>query len=316
MNDLEKNIIKTIAFSDIFNYPLTPTEIYKWLFKPKKINGKYPSLFDIKKILDTSNELRKKISNIEGFYYLKGRRSIIYLRKQNNNLAEYKFSKTINLIKIYKFIPFVRMIAVCNSLAISNANENSDIDLFIISKKNKIWLARFFTIILVKFFDLRPKENNNEDTFCLSFFIDEDHLNIKNTMFSQNDIYFPHWIQQLIPIYNPDYLYEKFMKVNEWYKEYLPNGYNNSFVNEVKETYFSRFISTIFYHIICSIPILSYHLYGLLRKMQILIIDHNLKSLVNLNTKVIVNNQMLKFHDNDRREIFYKKWKERVNKII
>ncbi len=315
MNSLEKSILKTIAFADVFDYPLTLTEIYKWLFKPKKINGRYPSLFDIKKELENSKDLDKKLSGKEGFFYLKGRRSIVFLRKQNNNLAEAKYSRIVNLIKVYKYIPFVRMIAVCNSLAISNANENSDIDLFIITKKNKIWLARFFTVILVKFFDLRPSEEKSKDTFCLSFYIDEDHLNIKNIMFSHHDVYTPHWIQQLIPIYNPDYLYEKFMKVNEWYKDYLPNGYNNEFVHEVKETYFTRFINIIIYFIF-SIPIISYYIYGALRKIQILIIGRNLKSLVNLDTKVIVNNEMLKFHDNDRRELFYKKWKERLSNLI
>ena len=134
-------------------------------------------------------------------------------------------------------------------------------------------------------------------------------------MFSHHDVYTPHWIQQLIPIYNPDYLYEKFMKVNEWYKDYLPNGYNNEFVHEVKETYFTRFINIIIYFIF-SIPIISYYIYGALRKIQILIIGRNLKSLVNLDTKVIVNNEMLKFHDNDRRELFYKKWKERLSNLI
>ena len=315
MNSLEKSILKTVAFGDIFNYPLTPTEIYKWLFKPEKINGKYPSLFIIKNSLENSDILKEKLSNREAFYYLKGRRSIIYIRKQNNNLAESKFSKIISLVKIYRFIPFVRMIAVCNSLAISNANENSDIDLFIIAKKDKIWLARFFTIIFVKFFDLRPKGDNNKDTFCLSFFIDEDYLNIKSITINNNDIYLPHWIQQLVPIYNPDYLYEKFMKANEWYKEYLPNGYNNEFVYEVKETYLSRFYNIIISSLF-SIPFISYYLHNILRKIQILIIDRNLKSLVNLNTKVIVNNQMLKFHDNDRRDIFFKQWKERLSKLI
>ena len=315
MNNLEKSILKTIAFGDIFNYPLTTTEIYKWLFKPEKIKGQYPSLFAIRNTLKNSEIIKEKISQKEGFYYMKGRRSIIYLRKQNNNLAESKFSRIVSLIKIYRFIPFVRMIAVCNSLAISNANENSDIDLFIIAKKDKIWLARFFTVILVKFFDLRPRKDKSKDTFCLSFFIDEDYLNIKNIILNNNDIYLPHWIQQLVPIYNPDYLYEKFMKANEWYKEYLPNGYNNEFVYEVKETYLSRFYNIIISSFF-SIPFISYYLHNILRKIQILIIDRNLKSLVNLNTKVIVNNQMLKFHDNDRREIFYKKWKERVNKII
>ncbi len=315
MNNLEKSILKTIVFADIFNYPLTITEVYKWLYKPTKIKGKYPSLFLIRKTLKESKIISEKLSQREGFYYLKGRRNIIYLRKQNNNLAESKFSRIVSLIKIYRFIPFVRMIAICNSLAISNANENSDIDLFIITKKNKIWLARFFTVILVKFFDLRPREDKSKDTFCLSFFIDEDYLNIKNIMINHHDIYLPHWIQQLMPIYNPDYLYEKFMKANNWYKEYLPNGYNNEFVHEVKETYFSRFYNIII-NALFSIPFISYYIHGLLRKIQILIIGHNLKALVNLNTKVIVNNQMLKFHDNDRREMFFKQWKEKLNNLL
>ena len=315
MNNLEKSILKTIVFFDIFNYPLTVTEIYKWLFKPAKIKGKYPSLFQIRKTLKESKTILEKLSQKEGFYYLKGRGSIIYLRKQNNNLAESKFSRIVSLVKIYRFIPFVRMIAVCNSLAISNANENSDIDLFIITKKNKIWLARFFTVILVKFFDLRPRENKSKDTFCLSFFIDEDYLNINNIMINNNDIYLPHWIQQLMPIYNPDYLYEKFMKANDWYKKYLPNGYNNEFMAEVKETYLSRFYNIII-NALFSIPFISQYVHNILRKIQILIISHNLKSLVNLNTKVIVNNQMLKFHDNDRREIFFKQWKEKLNKLL
>ena len=117
-----------------------------------------------------------------------------------------------------------------------------------------------------------------------------------------------------MPIYNQDYLYEKFMKANDWYKKYLPNGYNNEFMAEVKETYLSRFYNIII-NALFSIPFISQYVHNILRKIQILIISHNLKSLVNLNTKVIVNNQMLKFHDNDRREIFFKQWKEKLNKL-
>ena len=148
MTNIEKSIIQTLAFFDIFSYPLTESEIWKWLYKP----GKKVALSEIKNVLEDSEFLTDKVSKVEGFYSLKDRENTCYRRKQNNNVAEHKYRRAIRLAKLYRFIPFIRMMAVCNSLAISNAKEDSDIDFFIITKKNKIWLARFFSVLFIKIF--------------------------------------------------------------------------------------------------------------------------------------------------------------------
>lgn len=70
-NTLEQSIIKTLAFFDIFDYPLTLTEIWKWLYKPGKINNENPKLSDVKQALETSKFLQDKVSSVEGFYSLK-----------------------------------------------------------------------------------------------------------------------------------------------------------------------------------------------------------------------------------------------------
>ena len=311
MTNIEKSIIQTLAFFDIFSYPLTESEIWKWLYKP----GKKVALSEIKNVLEDSEFLTDKVSKVEGFYSLKDRENTCYRRKQNNNVAEHKYRRAIRLAKLYRFIPFIRMMAVCNSLAISNAKEDSDIDFFIITKKNKIWLARFFSVLFIKIFGLRPADGANKDAFCLSFFIDESSLDIKKVMMHHQDLYSAYWVQQLMPIYNPDGLYEKFMKENDWHKENLPNGYTNEFSKEVEENRLSSWSGKVFRYIV-SPPIFNRWLDTFYRKLQTKIISHNLSSMVNVDTRVIVNETMLKFHPNDRRELFYKKWRERLHTIL
>ena len=311
INDLEQSILKSLAFFNIFKYPLTAMEIWKWLWQPRQ---KY-TLAEVRQALLTSDFLKDKISVSEGFYTLKGSEYFYLLRKQNNNLAERKFRKVIRLATFYRLIPFVRMIAVCNTLAYSNAREGSDIDLFIITKQNKIWLARFFTILFIKFFGLRPEDGDNQDAFCLTFFISENALNLENIIMKGKDIYFPYWIQQLMPIYDPDSLYQKFLKANKWYLDYLPNGYYNQFFKEVRETKWSKIISKIF-GFIFSPPFLNRWSDEIYRRLQARIIATNLQELINIDTRVIVNEQMLKFHDNDRREIFYKRWREITHELL
>lgn len=311
MTDLERAIIKTIAFFDVFSYPLTANEILKWLYKPQ---NKY-TLSDIKSILKTSKILKKEIVSKEGFYHIKGRNHIHLRRKQNNNLAERKFRRVVYLAKVYRFIPFVRMMAVCNSLGYSNASEKSDIDLFIISRRGTIWLARFFTILFVKFLGMRPREDNKKDTFCLSFFIDERYLDIENSRMGNDDIYYPYWISNLVPVYNPDGLYEKFLGANDWHKKYLPNSYPNQFSKEIHSNLFSRFFNAIS-SFIFNPPLLRRWVYNFYRGLQIKIIDKNLKTLINIDTRVIVNEQMLKFYSNDNRELFARKWRDRTHDIL
>ncbi len=311
MNDLDKSILKTLAFFDIFKYPLTDSEIFKWLYNPDK---KY-QLSDIRCALNQSPVLRSQLSVNEAFYSLKGRDHIYLRRKQNNNLAERKFRRAVFLAKIYRFIPYVRMVAICNSLSYSNASENSDIDFFVITKKGTIWLARLLMVLFVSILGWRPTAEKKRDMFCLSFFVDEDYLNVHSTMLNDDDIYYYYWLATLLPIYDPDGLYQKFLSANSWYCSRLPNAYSNQFSKLVSETRGSRYLSRIFGWLVWP-PFLKNFLYRAYRRLQVKIIDRNLQSLVNVDTRVVVNDQMLKFYANDNRESYYKKWKHRLYTIF
>lgn len=54
------------------------------------------------------------------------------------------FERAKKYTRYLSYIPGIQMIAVVNSLSMNATNEESDIDLFIITRPGSIWFVRFF----------------------------------------------------------------------------------------------------------------------------------------------------------------------------
>lgn len=307
-HNLENSIFETIVYFDIFDYPLTVVEIWKWLYLPNNQSITRFNLLEIQKILEDSDKIKSLIDSRQGFYFLKGREELVELRQQRYNLAEKKFKKAFRVVRFLKFIPSIKMIAICNDLAWSNAPKDSDIDLFIVTTKNKLWTVRFWAASFLKIFGLRPSPHKTQDKICLSFLVDEENLNLEKISLDQPDIYLIYWIAQLAPIYDRGGVYEKFMKANEWIKKYLPNVFSAEMTERRKCTplvaqlkdYTSQ--KSLFENF--------------LKWMQIKVMPLHLKEMANRDTRVVISDAMLKFHVNDRRNEYQKKWEEKIVKLL
>ena len=134
----------------------------------------------------------------------------------------------INIIKkywfLYKNIPFVKSIYVCNSLSFCSVKKDSDIDIFIVAKKNRLWLARFWSVLLFTIFGIRRYKEKITKRFCLSFYVTEDGLDLYRIAIKPIDIYLVYWIAHLQPIYIESKRYTNdIFKKNKWIGKYLPN---------------------------------------------------------------------------------------------
>ena len=125
--EISQAILSAITYFDIFDYPLTSFEIEKWLYANNTRMSANQTR--IRQVLET--ELAGPISFDRGFYFLKGREQIVQTRLDRYNLADKKFKRALLAGKLLAALPFVRMIAVCNSLGYGNASDQSDIDFFI-----------------------------------------------------------------------------------------------------------------------------------------------------------------------------------------
>ncbi|MBU1148814.1 hypothetical protein KKI23_01855 [Patescibacteria group bacterium] len=312
LNQLEKSILATIVYFDIFDFPLTVMEVWKWLWLE---NSQEPISFNLVRKTLSSTNLKKVLSSQNGFYFLQHRSRIVDMRLANYKVAERKYKKAIRYIRLLNFCPFIKMVAICNSLAFSNAGDYADIDFFIISKKKRIWLARLWANFFPQLLGLRPTRADTQDKLCLTFFISEEKLDISSLRESDQDIYLAYWVAQVLAIYDPSQLYPKFMEANDWVKKYLPNTLPNqvSIRRQVKNSWL-----TTSWRKLCWL--FTFSLLGnwqelLAKKIQLTLMPDQLKTMANQDTKVVITDQVLKFHDNDRRRKFRQMFEEKMVKI-
>lgn len=212
------------------------------------------------------------------------------LKKEANAHERKLLKKSYKYLHLIQWIPGLQMIGICNSLSMLATHKDSDIDLFVITKKNRLWTVR---ILLTLFFFIvwqRKTWENHAKKFCLSFFIDETAINLENIAI-EDDIYLFHWILYLKPIINYNHSYENFIEANsKWcnlkdFKKIIEG--NKKYIQTQKNTWnFWHLIWDIFETIIKKIFI---------RKT----LNHYKKLWKPF--WVIINNHMLKFHNNDKR---------------
>lgn len=316
---LELFIINTLCYFDLFDYPLTLGEIQQYLYTGGMVGANY-SLTEIKDNLANNKKLKKIIATASGFYFLRGRQAIIETRLERYRLAETKFQIALKAIKWMKFVPFIKLVAVCNNLADFNAKKESDIDLFIVVQKGRLWLVRLALVLLIAIMGLRPPKEKAQDKLCLSFYTASDNLDLSSIKIAADDIYLVYWLATLFPVYQRDEYHERLMESNAWLKKYLPEYENKkiSYRYRVEDTKFSRFVFQTKEKF--SRGKIGDWLEKAAKGLQLKKMAQNKKDLaVNKKNWVVMDDSMLKFHENDRRleylERFEAKRKEIIEKV-
>ena len=94
-------------------------------------------------------------------------------------------------------LPFMKEVYLCNSVAIGSAHATSDIDLVLVTAKNRLFLARLLWMIVFWFKGqrgfFRPFKNN----LCPSIWLDHD-LALCESFSLANDPYLDLWKENLI----------------------------------------------------------------------------------------------------------------------
>lgn len=306
MDSLEKSILKTVTYFDIFDYPLTRVELFKWL----GTGGDGAGFYDLDQVLERCHALQHD----SGFVFLKNRSDLFDIRQKRAAISERKFKRVLRVVKLFRFIPYLRMVAICNTLAYQNPKETSDIDLFVVARPGRIWTVRFCVALILKILQLRPGEAK-KDPICPSFFVTEDNLNLEKIQLSGQDPYLKYWTAQVFPVFDPYRVSEGFFTENSWIKNYLPNVVfpRPSKRRRVEDSAFTKFVRKIQEFDVNGA--VGNFFESQLKKFQMKILPKKLKDMANKDTRVVISDKMLKFHDDDRRQEFAREFEKKLREL-
>lgn len=221
MNKTFLKILKTLCYADIFDYPLTLPELYRYLITTHLV-----STSDIKSFITTNSAF---IDSHTNYFFLKNRKAIVAKRERRASISRKKIKRAIMIAGYLSFIPTIKLIGISGSLSMMNAKNSDDIDLFFITRKNTLWITRFIVYVLLLLLKVKRTrfDKSAKDKICANMFLTEDSLRL-----THESIFIAHEVVQLRVVLNRDCTYEKFMEENKWVKKYLANTPLYSYTND------------------------------------------------------------------------------------
>jgi len=288
---INETIIQVVVFFDLFDFPVTAYEL--WQYLDKKV-----SLQDILCVLESRSEIESK----NGLYFLAGRGEILKIRQARHNYYWRKYKIAQRFVGYFSFLPFIKVIALANSIGQFNLRDGSDIDFFIITSVRRIWLTRLFCAGIAKILNSRPTPKNKKDKICLSFYISEGNLNLDNLQIVDGDPYFFFWLRSLVLLYNKDKVYEKFLVANRLsFSEVFGQLADNMPVTEQK--------------IVAPSQMLNFFEQEA-RKIQLIVMSPALKKAMNNSIGVVINDNIIKLYLQDKRLEYAEKYANRIRQIF
>ncbi len=212
MPNLRRNILKTLIYFDLQNQPLTLIELCRFLLRDDQ---------DVKPTVDDLNgELQAMLASDQvetenGLYFLPGRGQLAKRRLAVYPIYLERVQKASRLVKILRFIPFVRGIAVSGSLAGMYSSDGSDIDFLVMVKPGRIWLARLFMSVVTQMLGVRRHGKLVANRVCLNHYITSGLV-----LEADHNYYSAVEYASLLCLFGPE-AFDDFLRKQSWLKDFL-----------------------------------------------------------------------------------------------
>ena len=219
--------LKTILYFSIFRYPLKLVEIHSYT--------NYDNL------AQTSNELDQLIAQqiirkVDDFYVYGSDLDSVIKRLRGNLYAKKAMKIAHRKAKFIAKFPYVEAVGISGSLSKQYYDNKSDIDFFVITKPNKLWICRTLLMLYKKIFLL-----NSRKYFCVNYFISSNCMEIEEkNRFTATEL------KTLIPMQGKaifEEFYSKNMWINNYFSKFEPML---SDVQNIQKSFFSKSIETLF----------------------------------------------------------------------
>lgn len=200
----EQAILRTVLYSSMFDYPLTMSELRENLLELEMKEQ------DIREAYEASDALNSVIDYQDGYFFPEGRRELIALRQWRRAHSERILSENRWVLKLICCIPHVRMVALSGSVSHLNLEIGGDIDLFIVTRRNRVWSVAVEVLLLRRLL-------GKYRVICPNLILSDSQLVI-----NQTDLFNANQIIHLKPLIGLE-MYRRFVDANDFITVFYPN---------------------------------------------------------------------------------------------
>ena len=209
---------KVYEVSEYLKFPFTVEEVANYFLPKSNLTPQQlESILTNEKFDDLGFKIRDGYLTTNDDQTLQSRSETEQMSADKLNSA----SSFANLLT--RVIPFIRTVAVTGSVAYGSADKWDDIDLFIVTKRNRLWISALLTLVLVrlnKLLILRPPHLSH---FCLSYVHDE-HGFSKESQRNRSNALFARELLKAKPVAGKKE-YGKILEENSWVADYYSEPY-------------------------------------------------------------------------------------------
>ncbi len=212
---LKELIIIHINYRDVFNAPVNLYDLQRWVDVTEDIQliGEINELIS-EGLIETDGKLN---------YCVAGRSELFIHQASKKRLSQRSLRNHARIMNYLSWIPFIRFVGVSGSIAAENPTitrsgfrkGSVDIDIFIITSDNSLWLIFCFVKMLSTLLTVLFKERY---LLCFNYAMDNTFLEIHNrNIFTATELF------NLKVFFNKDDTFGKLIKVNSWAEKYYPS---------------------------------------------------------------------------------------------
>ena len=239
LSNLQQDIVRTLAYFDVFLYPLTKEQIYAYL--PRN------SVTILHVENDLNELLQKGLLKETGGYYFFAERSatIVAARRRDEQRASVMLKRAFWISFFLKQIPFVRAVFITGSLSKNVATPSSDVDFMIATAPNRLWISKMILTGVRRIFLF-----NSIKYFCVNLFVTE-----KGFSFPEKNVFNAIEIATTQVLWNEAAL-DKFYSANSWVHTFLPNWRKNRQTHALLQSKASP-VQTVLEFVLSALPLTS-----------------------------------------------------------
>lgn len=201
LSPLQRAGLLSVAYADIFDYPLTAGEIHRTCGVKASFNEVYAGIHNFRFLSQTGE-----------FYTLPGREALVPVRVRREAISARLWPHAVRYGNAIASLPFVRMVAVTGSLAVNNTESRADIDYLLVTEPGHLWTCRALVLALGR---LAARQGFN---LCPNYLVTTHALE-----FRDQNLYVAHELVQMVPLSGLD-VYAGIRRQNAWVADFLPNA--------------------------------------------------------------------------------------------